>query len=620
MYAFSNGKYLVIELILKAKDLKPEFQYLNIRLQLEKQKLWNWSNASGLLRYLGGDEDALDSSLTGLHRHDILEVVLQIQKLVTEFVKVKGRYEEFLSDEREQRTVRRSGQPSKKRKLSVEEDNPREPEFVKQIPGSCAFAMMSLKALEVTQKLPKRLRWAVSDQEKLKGLVDRLKELNDSLVILVDNSIKMQILQITKETNINFLALCNKVDDLSQLFLALALQRNHVSTPTSHWIPPSLNYRNLPYMELEEEENREFQGLTRFKHLNQSIEYETLDVHLADVLSLQQPGERTENLEIPFTDMRFISTAADREELSEGRQSEAFYRDRFVWIEWKTFQVVEPKPKQPEPDSVSLRRVQKLTALLCGNKRPTVFRAPQCLGYFIDRESPRFGFVFAKPAEADPLREPIDLFELLNRPSVPPLTERIALATVLANCVRYLHSVNWLHKCLRSHNIVFFPEQSNKINYSMPYLTGFDYARPERDINMTEPLPLNPEFNIYKHPHIQLSTGYRRSFDIYSLGIILAEIAQWKSIDRILGIHDPKKTSARVALRIRSRLLEEVAFMEGVAAGAGSSYERSVRICLQGGAALGIADGEDENNEEVAAKIGKIFYEEVVKRLEGIRC
>jgi len=125
-YAFSNGKYLVIELILKAKDLKPELQYLNIRLQLEKQKLWNWSNASGLLGYLGGDKDALESSLTGLHRHDILEVVLQIQKLVTEFVKVKGRYEEFLLDEQEQRTVRRSGRPSKKQKLSVE-DSSREP-------------------------------------------------------------------------------------------------------------------------------------------------------------------------------------------------------------------------------------------------------------------------------------------------------------------------------------------------------------------------------------------------------------------------------------------------------------------------------------------------------------
>jgi len=220
---------------------------------------------------------------------------------------------------------------------------PTEPEFVQQIPGSRAFVMMYLKALEVTQKLPKRLRWAVSDQGNFKSLVDRLKELNNSLVILVDNSIKMQILQMTKETNINFLALCNKVDDLSQLFLALAQQRNHISTLKSDVIPPSLSYRNLSYMELEKEEDKDFQDLTRFKHLNQSIDHETLDLH---VLNLEQLGERTENLEIPCTDVQFINTEVGREGPSEGRQSEAFYRDRFVWIGWKAFQVIEPGPKQ----------------------------------------------------------------------------------------------------------------------------------------------------------------------------------------------------------------------------------------------------------------------------------
>jgi hypothetical protein len=107
----------------------------------------------------------------------------------------------------------------------------------------------------------------------------------------------------------------------------------------------------------------------------------------------------------------------------------------------------------------------------------------------------RIGFVFEKPSVegVSPDSRPVSLFELLDSSAKPRVTDRIRLAHAVANCLLYLHSVNWLHKGLRSQNVVFFPinvkekgKPSTKIDYSKPYLSGFDFARPARADEMTE--------------------------------------------------------------------------------------------------------------------------------------
>jgi len=583
---------------------------------------------SGLLEYLGGKQDALDLSLTGLNRHLILEVMLQIQALVREFIQVRGRYEKY---------------------LSLEDDMLEESDFIRRIPGSADLMRKLLRSLEVAQRLPKRLRWAMWDQDKFKGLVGRLKELNDSLVDLVDNSIKMQVFQMTTETNINLLGLYNKVDDLRQLFMALMQEKDSGGALSLH--SSQHNSQGRSTSQYREGNDTELLGLTRFKALNQAIEQGTLDTSIAKELDLQQPSEQMKSSELDRTDIQLKDANPGGLNSLEGLRCEALYHGQRVWIEWKEYRPIDHNSTQPDPNI--LLRVQKLAALLRRDIKPSAFRALHCLGYFIDKKQNAhsrqeqqgglggfshnsiedaeycdqqislFGFVFAKPSGVDPTTVPVDLFELLNGPSKPSLTERIALAKAIANCVRYLHSVNWLHKGLRSHNVIFFPNKMNEVDYNMPYLTGFDYARPARGGEMTEPPPANPEYDIYKHPHAHPSAsreGYKKSFDIYSLGIILAELAEWRSIDNILGIVDPSSTRSLVSLRIRRRLLTESVFMEGVAAGAGSLFAMSVRCCLEGGKALGIEDREDEINETVGTKLGKGFYEKVVRRLEKIRC
>lgn len=335
----------------------------------------------------------------------------------------------------------------------------------------------------------------------------------------------------------------------------------------------------------------------------------------------------------------------------EGLRCEALYCGHPVWFEWKEYQ--PGNFANPEPAPNVLARVQKLAALLRKDENPAVFRLPHCLGYFDDAQHDphkdqeqsnpdtkfakgledipepwfRFGFVFAKPRDIHPLVKPASLFQLLHQVRKPSLNSRVELAKILANCIHYLHSVNWLHKGLRSHNVIFFPgeadEQGNgKVDYARPYLSGFDYARPAWREEMTEAPPANPEYDIYKHPRVLRvidRRGYRKMFDIYSLGILLLEISEWRSVDVIVGIRDPKTARATEISAIRDRLLTE-GFMEEVGASMGSLFRASVRFCLGGGAAMGGKGRADETDDAGVTKLSQDFYENVVKHLEDIKC
>ena len=108
----------------------------------------------------------------------------------------------------------------------------------------------------------------------------------------------------------------------------------------------------------------------------------------------------------------------------------------------------------------------------------------------------------------------------------------------------YLHSVNWLHKGLRSDNILFFnvmsqsDRESINLDYGSPTLSGFDYARPDLPEATSEPFTHNIEHDLYRHPRMlgHASSRSRKSDDIYSLGVMLVEIAYWQQIEDIMQL------------------------------------------------------------------------------------
>ena len=238
----------------------------------------------------------------------------------------------------------------------------------------------------------------------------------------------------------------------------------------------------------------------------------------------------------------------------------------------------------------------------------------------------RLGIIFERPRGADlhPSLPPVSLRELLQHDRRPSLTDRVVLAHTISNCLLSMHVVDWLHKGLRSHNILFFRTKTGGIDYSRPYLSGFDFSRPARSDEMTDIPGDDAEFNLYRHPHAQSTSPgererFRKSFDIYGLGVIFVEIAHWATVERVLGINlNAARGRPSIALRVRENLLAEEQIAE-LGALMGQVFQDATHKCISGGQDLGLTQSGDETRDDAAAgQLSMVFYEDVVKRLEGI--
>lgn len=100
---------------------------------------------------------------------------------------------------------------------------------------------------------------------------------------------------------------------------------------------------------------------------------------------------------------------------------------------------------------------------------------------------------------------------------------------------------------------------------------------------------------------------------MYSLGIVLVEIAHWRSIDKVMEV--PKEEGkARARVRDVRRLLLEEEYLEVVDGMMGQVYGGIVRRCL-----AGIEGGDGEGQKEGGVRMLESFADEVVGKLGDIK-
>jgi hypothetical protein len=244
------------------------------------------------------------------------------------------------------------------------------------------------------------------------------------------------------------------------------------------------------------------------------------------------------------------------------------------------------------------------------------------LGYFsIVGDTPnttRYGFVYQKPRGIAPETPYTTLYSQLLSQTKPSLTQRIALAQTIALSLMYLHSVNWLHKSFRSNNILFFlsPTTSGRHSYSSPIVSGFEYSRIDLVDEYTELVPEHSENDIYRHPQTLASVHLRskKSHDIYSLGIILIEIAHWKRIQDIVHLPKDEMQVKKMIRGLRETLLRKdlIMYLEG---SVGDSYSQAVVACLEGLVGFEV----DEENPAIGVQVQEAFHDRVVAKLSSVR-
>ncbi|KAK6527513.1 hypothetical protein TWF694_004496 [Orbilia ellipsospora] len=244
----------------------------------------------------------------------------------------------------------------------------------------------------------------------------------------------------------------------------------------------------------------------------------------------------------------------------------------------------------PADKRILLQRLQRLVMLLASTESPS-FRSLRALGSIADVTNYCWWLALEFPASCGPdtpLAEPITLHHLLQ-PSTkfrPPLERRLQLAVSICGTMSSLFSSGWLHKGLRSANIVFpYLVSSNSIidTYIIrdPRVGGFEYSRQEtesKSINNAE-MFTDVAAALYRHPiyHGEGEQEYTMQLDIYSLGLVLVEIALWMPLSSFLDTTDKKGKRifpAKVesfhreeALKLKelvlSRLEKELAFRAG---------------------------------------------------------
>ena len=547
------------------------YQHLRVRLRVEQTRLLNWGEKVGIVEDLFEEP----SKSLRLDRNLVFDVLLEIQTLFRSCVKITDKYDPIV--------------PSKQINSDSEiSSDPRHPRGTKSI---------LRKLLSITEGAPQmrsRLLWAIIKQDTFKSIVEKLIGYNDAIEALLDSKSVNELQAMQRQTYMVMLQLNSKVDELRQMSLAMHIPTQPLAQPMR-----TLS-RATTFVTERKEENSMLASLADFKAQRGLVE---------------QEGATVQAELIKRGDLTFRSSSSN--------QSVAIYRDALVWLEWKTYAADGRYPSWWE--AMVENRVKQLVTLLASRNKPKQFRAPQCLGYFYHQseEEQKYGLVYEMPSrvpQATPLRAPVSLLELMRTTKMPSLTKRKDLASSICQSLMYLHSVNWLHKGIRSSKIIFFVSEGEKVAFAEPTLSGFEYARPDTSGEATEPTPQYSHEDIYKHPETMNGVPARskKSYDIYSLGVVLAEIAHWRSIYELYPLPRERKAARVTVKRVRDFLLTSD-FLESTDGAVGEVYVEAMRKCLMGGEEIGLYKKTEETEPEVGAAMLQVYSTEVVAKIGDIQ-
>jgi hypothetical protein len=169
--------------------------------------------------------------------------------------------------------------------------------------------------------------------------------------------------------------------------------------------------------------------------------------------------------------------------------------DATVYVECLRYQ----PDKEGFLDSTLKRRFQEISSLL-NQANDQEFHVLHCRNFAeVQVPEPEFQLIFDLPSNN--AKKPISLNALIasSTGKKPSLGARFRLCHELAQSLSLLHSVGWIHRSIRSENILFFNVDARKDELNEPYLCGFEACRLEDDFS-TGPWDDSPDRNVYRHP------------------------------------------------------------------------------------------------------------------------
>ncbi|KAH0542818.1 hypothetical protein FGG08_002772, partial [Glutinoglossum americanum] len=356
------------QLLSDANDMPKTYEYLLVRLKTEQHRLLDWARVAGISE----TDETLSKSVARLNRTLLLDILHQKESLLLGFGKLDARYQKLL-----QKPLLVDVPPpsySKSQQLT------RGGVFQDRFPGRLDTLMeKALSFVERTRRYPTKLRWATFDRKEFEDLLFKLNQFNNFMKELLDTQQQHVLRQATQETQLQIVQLNDKVDYLVQIFQSAAAVGQKQALPPGLKIDPVQRF--MQSIEPEDDpspvyEDDNLAKLARFKGLNTAIDQDQLDELTQTSLDL---GQVLTNLEL---DPKLFKLTSKGAKLVHNRE-EAMYDGQRAWVEWKRYDPDLRSEKEEPPDFVA-KRVRQLAILLHDPKKPEEFRAPRCLGYFID--------------------------------------------------------------------------------------------------------------------------------------------------------------------------------------------------------------------------------------------
>ncbi|TGJ85982.1 hypothetical protein E0Z10_g2771 [Xylaria hypoxylon] len=610
------------------------YRFLQIRLQLEQQRFLNFALEAGIL-YENGE---LCGTLH-VNRSLLLAVLAEIKTLLENYAAANGKYRQFMAQNHVDWNDNKEPELDMMNLLCLpeEENQTKGNSKADQNQPSSRILKFGRNIARTGRNLrtiisePKRLEWVTIDKGSFEQLILKLDDLNSFLIALLDSTQIRRLQDSMSTTYSAILQIRNDLGSLTALVKALTpIAETHQKTSVGNDELKSYLFSQAAAAETDAENKKK-------QHLKQLVEIKMQFVRMDQ--PSQEAFVRFDKSSflippLPLSEFTFAQNTLKFHELQQ-RTSATYRGSSSVWVEWMS---VPPTNGFHQSTGEHEVRISLLTDLI-RHVKPAGFRAPPCLGYVktVNGDSgTRFGIVFDTFAAADGAPSTlITLRELLGRRRKPSLSLRVSLCTILAQCVHTFHSVNWLHKGLRSDNILFFASSPESVNLNSPYISGFELSRPGPVNNMTEKPRFDPSKDVYRHPNAQSSqmeNTYRKCYDLYSLGVVLIEIALWKRIEEIVGFENLSRAKPSALQDMQAWLLgrprtskaalppisaNDGPCLQQLDSACGDAFRNIVKRCLTADE-VEMVPYSGDSESAVAVMLQSVTEQDIVKKLEDL--
>ena len=215
------------------------------------------------------------------------------------------------------------------------------------------------------------------------------------------------------------------------------------------------------------------------------------------------------------------------------------------------------------------------------------------------------------------------------------ISDRFELARQLARAILFVHVTKNVHKSVRPETVLLFEPDGSSEKARYPYTIGRAYIVGFEKMRRDGPYSTRKsdgewEKDIYRHPDRQgldPARSYSMRHDIYSLGVVLLEIAMWKSFlewndkqgyrinDHVIRIFNVEgKKRLKQPLEIQSALMK--LSRQQVPLSMGTKFAGIVEQCLDCLNGSFATCGDVENEDEM--DVGIRYIEIILEKLETL--